>query len=417
MPNALHDERFAGNALVTGEPHIRFYAGTPLLTPGGQALGTLCVIDRAPRTLTPEQQAALGALGRQVITQLELRRIAREREGYILWQESAARDLRDSKARFQAFMNNSPALAFMKDGQGRMLYVNAAFERHFNRNLEDIWGMNDVELWGEEIGRTLRQQDLAVLAGNESVEVTEYVPTPDGAHSYWTAYKFPFIDADGQRCLGGVAIDVSERVRYQQQIEEQMLHIQEARVQLEAQKQELQAANARLVGLATTDGLTGLKNHRAFQERLREAFAYSVRYQTSLSLLLLDVDKFKQYNDTFGHPAGDEVLQQVARLLQMTARGSDFVARYGGEEFVIILPHTDAAQAMEAAERVRSVIEHEAWPHRAVTVSIGVASWMVTTPDAAAMVAEADRALYVSKSAGRNRVTHNTLAAHPVPAC
>ncbi len=153
--------------------------------------------------------------------------------------------------------------------------------------------------------------------------------------------------------------------------------------------------------------MTGLLNHRMFQQKLAEEFERSGRYHTSLSLMLVDVDKFKQFNDTYGHPAGDQVLKQVATVLQSAARGTDWVARYGGEEFVLILPETNEAGALEAAERIRSAIEEAAWPNRPVTISVGVASMRLNTDSPAMLIAEADQAMYVSKEFGRNRVTHH----------
>ena len=167
----------------------------------------------------------------------------------------------------------------------------------------------------------------------------------------------------------------------------------------------LEAANMRLADLATIDGLTGLKNHRAFQERLEQEWMKAVRYQIPFSILLLDVDQFKQYNDTFGHPAGDEVLRQVGQTLQNCARDTDYVARYGGEEFVVILPHTDSVGACTLAERYRAAVSEVQWPHRSVTVSIGVAARLPSTPSQAALLEQADQALYQSKEQGRNRVT------------
>jgi len=190
--------------------------------------------------------------------------------------------------------------------------------------------------------------------------------------------------------------------------------LQSLQAELEAQNDELQQTqlilaerNQQLENLATTDGLTGLKNHRAFQERLEAEWKALARQEDSLSLILLDVDKFKQYNDTFGHPAGDQVLKSVARILTETARETDFVARYGGEEFVIILPRTDSVGALTIAERFRAAIEAHPWPERAVTASFGISTSNTAVHSQAQLVSGADQALYQSKSDGRNRVTHS----------
>jgi diguanylate cyclase (GGDEF)-like protein len=178
---------------------------------------------------------------------------------------------------------------------------------------------------------------------------------------------------------------------------------------LEKANTELAEVNARLEALATTDGMTRLPNHRHFQERFREELAQGQRNHSPVSLFLLDVDKFKQYNDSFGHPAGDEALRILARVLQENLRVSDLPARYGGEEFAVILPGTDSREAMEIAERVRAAIEREAFPHRLVTVSIGVVVAQ-TFWEAEPLIAQADSALYAAKVAGRNRVQFHTEA-------
>ncbi|HVY69199.1 MAG TPA: diguanylate cyclase [Verrucomicrobiae bacterium] len=175
------------------------------------------------------------------------------------------------------------------------------------------------------------------------------------------------------------------------------------------QQEKLQEANEKLKALATSDGLTGLKNHRTFKERLTEEFRRATHSRKSLSLLLLDVDHFKAFNDTHGHPAGDEVLRQVAKLLAANARETDLVARYGGEEFAVLMPETDRSQAVAVAERIRRGIETAPWRLRNITVSVGVSTRGQSTPDGDALVAEADQALYHSKQNGRNRVTHTLM--------
>ena len=172
---------------------------------------------------------------------------------------------------------------------------------------------------------------------------------------------------------------------------------------------ELAEANTRLAQLAVTDGLTGLYNHRHFHERLTLEVERSQRSGLPLSLLMLDVDHFKQFNDTFGHPAGDEVLRQLARVLADTRRANDVVARYGGEEFAVILVDTPKFTAAKVAERVRERINthdfSEAAPRAGkLSASIGVATFPDDGADAETLVRSADQALYAAKRAGRNRV-------------
>jgi diguanylate cyclase (GGDEF)-like protein/PAS domain S-box-containing protein len=174
---------------------------------------------------------------------------------------------------------------------------------------------------------------------------------------------------------------------------------------LEEQKAQLEQANARLEMLATVDGLTGLKNHRFFQEQLSIEFQQAHRTHQPLGLILVDVDHFKRYNDSFGHPEGDEVLRMVALILRRECRAHDIVARYGGEEFVLVLPETDEETAAEIAERIRRAIEQEPWTKSPITASFGVASNGGRIRDANRLIAEADHALYSSKNNGRNCIT------------
>ena len=215
--------------------------------------------------------------------------------------------------------------------------------------------------------------------------------------------------------------DITERRCQEDRIAEQMVQIKEHAATLEAQKLELEAVNAELETLALRDGLTGLSNRRAFGLRVTLEMSRAMRYGTPLSLLLLDVDHFKEYNDSFGHVAGDEVLRTLSQVLLIQGRETDFFARYGGEEFVIILPHTGSEGARILAERLCAAISGTTWPTRPVTASIGVATLLpdMTTEDD--LVSAADRALYAAKTAGRNRVSHaisldKVAKTKPIPA-
>ncbi len=175
--------------------------------------------------------------------------------------------------------------------------------------------------------------------------------------------------------------------------------ITEKRLQDEA----LLEAYSRLEALASTDGLTGLYNHRTFHEKLEKTLA-SEEYE-DVSLILMDVDHFKQYNDSFGHPAGDFVLKSVAQLIKSACPEGAIAARYGGEEFAVILPGSLIKSASVVAEGIRVAVESNSWPLREVTLSLGVISARCQKANSKDLIAGADQALYTSKRAGRNRVT------------
>jgi diguanylate cyclase (GGDEF)-like protein len=208
-------------------------------------------------------------------------------------------------------------------------------------------------------------------------------------------------------------VDITDRKEMENKLHREMIRALDYSVQLELseqelklQKKELEDKNQLLAKLAVTDGLTGLANHRNFRECLAEEFRNSKKNKTPLSLILLDIDCFKEYNDTYGHPAGDRVLQSLARVLTRNARESDLVARYGGEEFAVLLPHTSAEDSIAIAERLRKAVESTHWDFRSVTASFGVSTLEGQKITVNELIEQADKALYVSKNLGRNRVTH-----------
>ena len=165
--------------------------------------------------------------------------------------------------------------------------------------------------------------------------------------------------------------------------------------------------HAEIERLATTDGLTGLNNHRIFQQKLTEELKRSERHKAPLSLLLIDIDYFKKVNDTYGHPVGDLVLKGVSKILQHEIRDIDIAARYGGEEFVVILPGTDSISARNIAERLRKEIMAETFTsggrNLKVTVSIGIATVPAEARTKEELIEKTDQALYHAKHNGRNQ--------------
>jgi len=179
-----------------------------------------------------------------------------------------------------------------------------------------------------------------------------------------------------------------------------------AALRVKALHDQLVDANERLAAQALTDDLTGLANRRGGAHELERTVALATRHGHALGLVRVDVDRFKEINDTFGHQAGDRVLTEVARRLAGAVRGGDKLARWGGDEFVAILPDTDRAGALRAAERLRAAVAGAPVPldgaEAAVTISVGWAHWSGDTPGD--LLARADRSLYQAKDAGRNAI-------------
>jgi len=193
--------------------------------------------------------------------------------------------------------------------------------------------------------------------------------------------------------------------------EQLMLELKEAKEKAERLAGELREANSRLKDLVFRDGLTGLFNHRYFQEILDKEVFRSQRYHSFLSLVMFDIDFFKKVNDTYGHPVGDLVLINIAKTAAGAVRSSDVVSRYGGEEFAVILPETDQGGMKVFAERLRRSIEKNTTKTEGsqvkVTISVGGVTFVpgISKITKELLVDTADKALYASKKNGRNRVT------------
>ena len=228
------------------------------------------------------------------------------------------------------------------------------------------------------------------MSGGRTVEAEERLRSPDGTVTVWKTYRFPCFDSEGNLLLAGLAMDVTEE--------------RERKQELERYQEEMQAANEQLRRLSVTDELTGLRNRRAFEERLLLEFSMSRRRHRELAVLLIDVDNFKTINDRWGHGAGDAVLRRLGAVLRTTIRLPDLVARYGGEEFVVLLPESGPEAALGFSRRLMERMANETWEHEPVTVSIGLAALNDSLLNGFQLVSMADEALYAAKRAGKNRV-------------
>lgn len=204
--------------------------------------------------------------------------------------------------------------------------------------------------------------------------------------------------------LEGFACGADDYITKPAQIGELMARIRAGLRIVELQTR-LMASNSALEELSQTDPLTSLRNRRAFDERLSDAFDQATRYCRPLSLAIVDLDHFKNVNDTHGHDAGDDTLRGVARLIADVTRQSDFVARVGGEEFAILLPETALFEALQFGEKLRATVASSSIGEHRVTVSVGIANIPHSEIGGTAeLYRAADQALYRAKVRGRNRV-------------
>lgn len=264
--------------------------------------------------------------------------------------------------------------------------VNLAFTKLFGWDFSRIQGRSFLDfIHAEWVQPT---QEVLQNTTNQTIPAFETLHCKaDGNQTYLT-WSFSF--EPNSQSIFGIARESEALKRFQEGI------LQE---------------NFRLTELAYTDSLTELMNRRGFLTQLQQYQSFAIRTRRPLSLLLLDVDYFKIFNDSYGHSAGDQALVIIAGLLKTNLRRSDLAGRYGGEEFVICLPDSDQQGALTVAESLRQAVDHYGWPIQEITISIGAATAIAddgsTCKTAKELIDEADRALYHSKQAGRNCSTHH----------
>jgi len=307
--------------------------------------------------------------------------------------------LRESEVRFRLIAENGSDVVSLYSTEGRIIYISPSCERVLGFLPEEMPRMAPFATVHPQDLERLQRHFNQLLRGEPVASIQVRMMHKTGRH-LWLEMMWRSVlnDAGQVTQLQVSSRDITDSKQNERRLED-------AQRKLRQQQDMLQDVNSKLTELAALDGLTQLRNRRAFQERLEDETRRWRRHGNDVSLVLLDIDHFKSYNDTYGHPKGDEVLRAVGRLLRRSIRAADFAARYGGEEFAIILPNTNAAGSMHVAETLRRAIEGATWEDREITASIGVATMSeeISTPEE--LVDAADRALYRSKQAGRNRVT------------
>lgn len=256
-------------------------------------------------------------------------------------------------------------------------------------------GMSGIELLTEI---KLRNPDtqVVIMTSHASLD-SALTALRAGAYDYLVK---PFESLDLISAVAGRAAEKARLVAQNRELLEQLKRANE----------ELLEVNVTLKEMAVRDGLTSLHNHRYFQEALAREVARSRRTGRPCCVLFMDVDNFKVYNDTHGHPEGDGLLKTLAGMLMAHLRGSDLAARYGGEEFVLLLPETRKSAALQIAEALRRTVEAhdfpggERQPLGRVTISVGVGSYPDDAGDPALLMAYADQRLYGAKHRGKNTV-------------
>ena len=296
-------------------------------------------------------------------------------------QKKLQKDINEKTNLLNLVLNNVEAHIYMKDEHRTFQYVNKKVADLFGLPAKDIIGKKETDILPEEVAEHFYQSDKKVFQTKEKQTIEEIINNEDGTKSYYLSVKIPFIPENSPPSLIGFSTDVTELYELKEEFRKQ----------------------------ANTDSLTGLFNRRYFIEHAEREFNRAQRNKLPLTVISLDIDHFKEINDQYGHPVGDEVLVMISKSLLPNIRTEDVLARIGGEEFSIVLPDTDLTQGLIIAERIRkqqdSTTLKGSWQGEInIKVSVGIACLVAQDKLFDALFSRADKALYKAKNNGRNQV-------------
>lgn len=299
---------------------------------------------------------------------------------------------------FENFLKETTDFIYFKDRESRFRFCSQSLANITGHaNWRDLIGKNDLEVFPADTAKIYYEEELPIFGEGKSLlgKIDPYYDA-EGNIGYVSTNKWPLFD-NNKNVVGifGISRDITERKRMEEQLESTKLALENANIELEK--------------LSNTDVLTAIGNRRYFEKIFEKECLRSRRNNSPLSILIIDIDDFKNYNDHFGHLKGDVCLKIVAKAIAgLARRAPDLAARWGGEEFIVLLPETNLSEAWVVAENIRTHVQELALPHpmaraaNVVTISVGVSSWGYEDPQE--LISRADKALYAAKNNGRNRV-------------
>ena len=290
------------------------------------------------------------------------------------------REIKEQKELLNIILDNVDAYVYIKDSKRNFRYVNAHTAELFRKSPEEIIGRKDTEVLPKEMADIFWESDKEVFGKNEKVSTGETIIDPKGEEKHYWSTKLPY-ELYGENVLIGFSSDITEIYNLKEQLRKDSI----------------------------TDSLTGLYNKRHFDDMAEKEYQRSNRQNLDMTIVIFDIDYFKQINDKYGHHVGDLVLKESSTIFQSHIREEDILCRIGGEEFTIILPHTSKDKAFELVERIRSVIENNIFKTDqnediSITISFGISSISKTDDKYDEILQRADKALYKAKKTGRNKV-------------